>query len=100
MSIWTTITGDAKKVIGAIGHAMKFAEDFFGSQAGVAKLKTVESVVAEGLVLAGVPAPLVAAANAEFQTVVNAIVAWDKKLNGAILGNTPASPTTPTTPAA
>lgn len=86
MSLWNTMKADAQKIIGSVGHAMQFAEKFFGSSAGVQKLQTVEAVIAEGLKLAGVPAALVDGASAEFQTVVNSIVAWDKKLNGAVLG--------------
>lgn len=99
-SFFSGLESDGEKVIAGLGKAMRFAEGFFGSPASVQKLTTVESIVVTALGMVGVPAPLVQAGNAEFQAVVNAIVAWDKKLNGAILGSGSSAASSTTAPPA
>jgi hypothetical protein len=97
MSFWSEVKNIGSEVIAKVGTAMHFAENFFGSEASVQKLNTVETVIAEGLKMAGVPAAVVDGASKEFQTVVAAIVAWDKKLGGGVVipGATPGTPPTP-----
>jgi hypothetical protein len=82
---------DLEKAGSFILREMRSAESFFLSGTGPQKLETVAGVVAIALKAAGVPAALVDAGDAEFKAVVADIVAWDKKLNGALIGGAPAA---------